>query len=634
MLKIHKPEKTVFALGLTLFYSCLSLWYFTAVDPKLYTKNAFGCGLTFANPIFYAALVATFIFAYSAFLRQKLRVVAFPVIAMAAILPLFYLLVDLKIGICASYPFGGNRGIYGMYAGAYITLFIALFSVLCGTLFRKLLAGKLSCPLELEDLKAHNLILHAPVFLYFAYCLALLFSKGLFLYAVCAFLLFSAAFSYEKVFDLLGKARAVFAGFARNEKLFLLSIFVLTLLIRYMWGARLLGIIGGNNFIMASDDGPCYDSFAAILAGGNILPRESLFAVSGFGYWYFLAAVYKIFGLHNFKAVFIIQSLIGSSVPVLTYLIAKKVFKSNLTAVLAGFMTMLSMSLIFLSVVIGMEAIYIPLVLLALFLAVNFFENGILNCKKAFLIGAAFGLAYNARPPELILFPFILGFIIFIFMRKKARLKKITLVAVSLLVGFIGIISVQYVRNYVIYGEKRFAPNAAAISFEVGSESGTFTDENKMLGDMGFNPFRDLSGAVSVFARNPFAVSTLLTKGFFKRLVVLWFIPNFGVFDPVYLVNPSLTYSGYFFRFPAYMQCYGSLLALLGMIVALVKKRNRPGVIILFSFLAYMSFRVAVFFVLNSRYRGVLMPAAIIFFAYGLEVLYRKIRSVYTGKPF
>jgi len=271
-------------------------------------------------------------------------------------------------------------------------------------------------------------------------------------------------------------------------------------------------------------------------------------------------------------------------------------------------------------------------VLLALVYTVYLLKRKKFDYKKAFLLGAAFGLAYNARPPELILFPLIMAVIIFVFMKKKFHPRKISFIITSFFIGFAVLISVQYVQNYVIYGEKRFAPSAAAKSFEIGSELGKFTDENKMLGDMGFNPFKDPGGSVSIFTQNPATVSALLAKGFSKRFIILWFIPNFGVFDPVYLVNPSEQYSGYFFRFPIYMQCYAFLLVLVGIFAAFGKKENLAGVIVLVSFLAYMSFRVAVFFVLNSRYRGVLLPVATIFFAYGLDVLYRKLKDAYGGR--
>lgn len=103
-------------------------------------------------------------------------------------------------------------------------------------------------------------------------------------------------------------------------------------------------------------------------------------------------------------------------------------------------------------------------------------------------------------------------------------------------------------------------------------------------------------------------------------------MPNFGVFDPIYMVNPS---SGYFFRFPVYIQFYGYLLTLSGLAAALLLKGGRQGVIVLILFLAYMSLRVAIFYASNSRYRGVLLPVFIIFFSYGINILCRTVRDAY-----
>jgi len=628
MLKIQKLEKFLFASSLTLFYSCLSLWYFTALDQKLYAKDVFKCGLAFANPLPYVFLVALFVFAYSVFLKQKPRTVVFPVIAMAAILPLFYLLVTLKIEMSAVYPYGGNRGIYGVYAGCYMWLFIAFFSVLCGTLFRKLFKGELSCSLALEDLRIHNIIFHLPVVIYFVYCLILLFVKGFYPHASCALLFFLTALLCEKASDVSQKLRALFIAFTRKEKLFLVSIFAVSFFVRYLWGARLLGLTG-ENFLLASDDGVCYDKFALILAGGGLIPKEGIFAVSGFSYWYFLAGVYKIFGAQNFKALIVIQSFIGAFVPVFTYFICKKALKARFAPVLAAIITSFDMILVFLSVTIGMEALYIPLITLGLVAGVYFLSDENPDLKKAFFLGAAFGLAYNARPPILLFWPFVVSGIIYFFMKKSLRKIKLAGIIASLLTGFILLISVQHIMNYVDYGERPGMQAAATVVFHETKSGHTF--ENAMLGEMGFSPFEDLKGSVRVLMRNPAAVSYLILKGSFKRLIILYFFPNFGVFDPFCLVNPG---SGYVFGFPLYMQFYAYLLIAAGIFTAFVKnkKRDAAGTVFLLLFLGYISIQPALFYVLNARYRAPIVPVFILFFAYGVEIFYEKIRNVYATK--
>ncbi|MCQ9207596.1 MAG: glycosyltransferase family 39 protein [Omnitrophica bacterium] len=624
-------KKSIAAAIPVLFYSCLGILYFAVFDTGFYAKNIFNRGIVFAVPIPYVILVALFIFLYSARLKQKPRDIAYPAIAIAALLPLFYLLAELKIGMRVSNPFGGNRGIYGIFSVFYFLGLGSLFSLLSGILFRKLFKKEIRGPLRGLECEASNFVFHLPIFIFLVFVITLLFLNGFRYYAVCFFTLFLLALSSERIFTLMRKAKNIFILFARNEKLLLVLIFIGAFLLRYLWAVRLFALTG-ENFALASDDGLCYSGLARIISGGGLIPKERILGVSGFAYWYFLAGIYKVFGTNNFQAVFSIQAFLGAFVPVAAYFIAKKVFKSVLVSALAGILISLNMTLVFLSVVIGMEAIYIPLVLLALASAVYLLSNPEFDYKKAFCIGALFGLAYNARPPELLLFPPVLILIIYAFMRKKMNAIKIATVALFLVIGFTLLISFQYVRNYVVYGERRMIPAAARGDFREGVDTDNFAPENTMLGNMGFNPFEDPGRSFRVFLENPAAVSRLIINGFAKRLVALWFLPNFGVFNPLYLVN---TASGYFFRFPVFVQCYGYIFVALGIFTSFIRKRNLSliGVTLLVAFITYMSSRVAFFFVLNSRYRGVIMPVFLIFLAYGVALFYRQVRSAYIYGP-
>ena len=105
------------------------------------------------------------------------------------------------------------------------------------------------------------------------------------------------------------------------------------------------------------------------------------------------------------------------------------------------------MTLVFLSVVIGMEAIYIPLAVASLALGVLYLSDPeTFNFGKAFFMGLAFGLVYSTRPPELLLFPVFLAVVIF-FALKESFKRKASLV-MALFVGFFLIISVQQSFNH------------------------------------------------------------------------------------------------------------------------------------------------------------------------------------------
>ncbi len=611
----HK-KRWMASLVFVLLYSFLSIAYFNTLDCKFYLKNILNCNIIFAVPIPYIILMALFIFIYPLITGEKRKRLVWPIIVMSLALTLIYLLAVLKVGFLTVNPLSGRRNVYGIYAAIYIMTAMSLFSAFAGFIFRKFAKGDIQ-----------NLIFHFPILVYFTYIIGMLSANGFVLYAAVLTVIFLLALFSQKTSDAARYAVGALSRLIKNEKTFLILIFVISFLVRYFWGDRLLALTGAK-FPTASDDGPCYDSFAQILSQGKLLGGDKILVMTGYGYWYFLAAIYKIFGVHNFRAAFIIQSFIGSFVPVIVYFIAKFISSSRIVPVLAGIVASLDLTLVFLSVIIGMESLYIPLVCLALALAIYFIQPGRLNYKNAFVVGCAFGLAYNTRPPELLPYMFILAVIIWISLRRSRRSVKSTPVIAALLVGFILLISFQYVRNYIVYGEKRIVPGAATASFHNGIAEGALVDENKQLWKMGFSPFEDFKGSLNTLVHKPVPVVKLIAAGFVKRLTIFLFVPDFGVFDSFYLINPG---TGYFVGFPVYLQTLGYIVAAMGAVAMLRRRENPIGLAILFTFVIYMSSRVAFFYAFNSRYRGVLMPVFILFFAYGAALFYKKIKDAYKS---
>jgi len=621
-INIENLNEVLVAGILVTLYALFSISYFVFFDSLFYAKGALNNGITFAVPVLYMFLVGSFICLYSFLLKQEVKVVALPISLMAIVLPLFYLLTDLKIGMLKANPFGGNRGIFGVYTILYYILAMSIFSVLSGFTLRMVLANKMANILKLKDAVIQNLIFYSPIFVYFLFILALLFKNGLAIYGYYFIILFFISLSFDSS-DPLNKIKVLLSKFLENKRLFLITLFIVSVLIRYIWGLRILGITG-DNFPKASDDGLAYDPFAAMLAQGRAIDPEAAFYISGFGYWHFLAAIYKLFGLHNFKAVIIIQSLVSSFVPIFTYIIGEKIFKNRFVAVAASLMTAFDQTLIFLSIVICMEAIYIPLVILA-FMLIGFMLIKGVNYKKAFVIGSVFGLANNVRS-EVLLFPLVLAFLICIFMWKKLRLKDAAIIVASLLVGFTLFMFIQHITNYATYGQLRVTPDSLGQTFQ--GDYGTL--ENVALNKMGFNPFWYPARSLSIFIHNPAQVSGLILKGFVKRIIIYFFKPNFGVFDPVYLVNPA---SGFFFRYAPQIQFYEFVFMLAGIVLVFFKKENMLAKVILITFTIYLSSLYGFIWVTNSRHRGVLVPILMLFFAYGLNFFYQKLKKIYSLEP-
>jgi len=625
MHRLDKPAEVFTAFSLAVLYSAASIFYFLVPDRVFYVKSLFGLGLVFAVPVAYFTLVALFLALYSYLLKQDIKLIAAPAIAIAVSLSLCYLFADMKVAMLKASPFGSDRrNIYNLYTLVYYAVFMGLFSTATGLVFRRIFKGRPARFLDFKDAGPQDAAFHLPMLAFFLFIQFALFSGGMKAGAVLFTALFIAALSSARFSVLLNRIKGLIARFLQNEKACLVAIFLAAFLIRYFWGMRLLNL-SGDNFIRASDDGLTYDPFAATIAGGGLVPRDGAFSVSGFAYWYFLAAVYKIFGLHNFRAMIFFQALIGSSVPVSAYFIAKGVFRSKFVSALAGLMAAFNLTLIFLSVVIGMEALYIPLTAFALALTARILSKGRIDAKGAFLSGCAFGLANNARP-ELLLFPIALAAVFFIFTFGGGRKAgKAARTAFATLLGFAVFMSIQHITHYIKYGEFHLMSTAMGNAYT----QSCVTDDNMILDRLGFNPFKDLCASTSAFANNPLVISKLLATGIFKRLIIFFFMPSFGIFDPVYLVNPS---RGAFFRFPLYAQFYEYLFTAGGIIAAFLKRRE--GILAktaLFVFVIYIASLYAFMWVRNSRYRGVILPALIVFFSYGVCRFYEKVKERYKG---
>jgi len=617
-----KYKTSLATVLLAVSYAFLSIYYFIFIDPKCYFKNIFNNDIMLAMPAIYILLTALFACLYSYFSKTDIKRMAYPVAAMAIAFSLSYLLADMKAGMLKTNPFAGNRNVYGIYAFFHCLVSLSAFFLLSGGVLRKLMTGEITVIGEDHD-RARNAVFHIPLITCLLLIEAIFFVNGLMAQALIFAALFAVSLSSGSISPILRRCKEMMAWFFGNEKLFLIFLFSISFLIRWFWGERVLALTGAN-FIRASDDGITYDRFASMLSQGQKISKSDAFYWSGFGYWYFLSAIYRLFGQHNFSAVIIIQSALSATVPVFTYIVGKRIFGSTTVCVLASLLTAFNLTLIFLSAVIGMEAIYIPLFMMAVTVAAHYLTGSALDWKKAFSIGAAFGLANNARS-EVLFFPILIAMLIVMFLGRRRDWTKTVLIAVSVLIGFVMLMSIQHITNYCIYKEYRLTSGALDVTYTID----LCTNENTILNKMGFNPFTSVSRSLSAFASQPCGVSKLLVKGFIKRWIIYFFKPNFGVFDPIYLVNPA---SGYFFRFPVWVQLYEYIFVLVGLFLALRNRKNLLMKILLIAFSIYLSSMYAFVWVTNSRHRAVLIPIFAVFFAYGLYEFAKRVKAAYVKK--
>ncbi|MDA2915376.1 glycosyltransferase family 39 protein [Nitrospinae bacterium AH_259_B05_G02_I21] len=394
------------------------------------------------------------------------------------------------------------------------------------------------------------------------------------------------------------------------------GIFILALFVRLAFAWRIVHLTGAD-FLLASDDGQAYGRYAAMIAQGQNIPKGSALYMGGLGYWHFLGFIYRLFGLNNYLAVAFVQAIFGAVVPVCAFLIGRWLAGPTV-ALGAALLSVLSMNLTFLSAVVGMEALFIPFMMVHLVLVVWAVRTeAIRRLFVALGLGGMLGVAYAVRN-EVIFFPLVVVLVFLCWGRGRFGLRGAMGAAAGYLAGFVAIYLLGCLYNWQLYGAFTFGTAEAAVTFE-GPYGGP---ENQALVAMGFNPFVDVLRSLVVLVQEPFQVLSLLASGFVKRGVRFIIEPNFGLFDPIFLVNPS---SGYVYRYPIALNLYGYALLAVGFWILVRQKQLEHRLVV--AYLLYTFSLYAVIAAKNVRHRGVVTPLAyicvIVGFVYGCQALKR-----------
>jgi len=408
------------------------------------------------------------------------------------------------------------------------------------------------------------------------------------------------------------------------------SILIVAFVVRYYWGMRLLSGVG-SDYLVASDDAPSYHLLATKIASGVRPVLEDASRWGGILYWYFLGAIYRIAGISNFGAIILVQAALGVVVPATTYVIARTVFESRRIAAVSALLCALNVLLIFLSGVIGMEALYLPLFYASLAALVLIITRDACPWPACVATGILFGLANMARA-EVFGYPILLlAITIVLAMRHidaERRFAATRDVRLMLLVGsgFLITWTAQGLVNWIAYDQVVVTSYQAIVGF---STTKLGISENTALDALGFNPFVDLLDSGRAFLEQPIAVAHLLVVGFVKRLYTFLLLPGAGVFDPL-----TLTISGRihdFFpeirvSFSSLVEAYSIVFAFVGF-VALARVRHRLHGIVLSVWVGYAMFLNVFVGVKSARHRAVLVPILIICLVKGIDLLIQRLYS-------
>jgi len=167
----------------------------------------------------------------------------------------------------------------------------------------------------------------------------------------------------------------------------------------------------------------------------------------------FLAAVYSLFG-DNLLAVRIFQSLLFCLIPILVFVIAKRLFNAQI-ALIASVLSIFYPYFIYISGFLYSTGLMTLLILVFVYFNIKFFDNS--NYYYPIVIGILMGLIALTRPIALSFFPFWILWVLLINNRKyKTRITQLILA----IIFFVITLTPWTIRNHLIF--EKFVPVRAS----------------------------------------------------------------------------------------------------------------------------------------------------------------------------
>ena len=249
------------------------------------------------------------------------------------------------------------------------------------------------------------------------------------------------------------------SGLSGREKLFLLGLFVFSLVLRLVY---LLQIESNPFFYNPILDSLFHDLWAKSIASGDWL-GEGVFFRAPF-YPYFLALIYKIFGPDLFLAR-LIQHLIGSFSVILVYLLARKLFERK-TAVISGILAATYWIFIYFEGELLLDVLLVFFDLLLLLLLYRAAEKP--NFWSWFLAGLVLGLSAITRPNVLVIVPFILIWLRLYYSQSKTWLVPFKHWVYVGIAAALVILPVS-IRNYIAGDDLVLIASQGGINFFIGN---------------------------------------------------------------------------------------------------------------------------------------------------------------------
>ncbi|MCL4218479.1 MAG: glycosyltransferase family 39 protein [Candidatus Hydrogenedentes bacterium] len=256
-----------------------------------------------------------------------------------------------------------------------------------------------------------------------------------------------------------------------NETVFLVLIFLLAL------APRLIFVIAARNAGLSYDESE-YDMIARSLVAGKgfsayypfpmaFRPPTYPWFTTAFrppGYPFLLAGIYGVAG-HNLLVVRVLQAIVTAFVPVLTYLIGRRVFSKG-AAQLGAFFVAIYVPFVFYTLALLTENIYIPLMLLGMWLLLKSQDHQ----QRGYIVMAAiaFGAAILMRP----VLTFFTPLLFFWFWHARGKLKPAVINTAIVLGVVIVMVTPWSIRNYRVTNQFTYLDTNGGYNLYIGFHDG------------------------------------------------------------------------------------------------------------------------------------------------------------------
>jgi len=411
----------------------------------------------------------------------------------------------------------------------------------------------------------------------------------------------------------LYKKKAILSSFLTKETIVVSGLLLLALILRLIYLSHLKSNDPGFYEPPPGTDMLTYHNYAKAILNGT-LEKEPYYY--GPLYFYFLALIYKIFGIDLYIAR-LIQMILGVSTSLLIYLIARKVF--NKTVALISLILSIFYGMFYIHEgVLLMESLVTFLNTLAIFLLLRIEDNP--SYKNIAFAGIAIGLSALARANILLFVPFIF---IWILRNSKLKTKSLKLLKYAFLCLIILLtISPATIRNYLVSGKFVLISTNGPINFWIGNHEnargwfdGTSLSQDlieriKEKGDKAY-----IEDVVNFIKRNPGGYLTLL----FRKFLLFWSMDeisnnlNYDLFKAYSMLLRYFLFVGFWFIAP------------LGLCGIVLSRKIWKKVVLLYLFIFSFMISTIIFFVLG-RYRIPFIPFLIIFASFAIWWWYEEFR--------